>query len=250
MPPYLRDHPLTEARTADTENRAKQYPPRHVASSLDYYLTRVRLQVLTSKDNTNTINYFQDAINKHSCPNSAACEYGYALALLKAKKPVPAIGVLNKLIAADADQVIYQMALAEAKFLNKQQRDAISMLKHALNLYPDYYPLIVEYGEMLLRDNQANQARIFLAQQINDYPDDIPLYKLLAIAEGKSNHLADAYQTMAKLYEFKGQISMAIAELEQALQIPNLDNDSKAIINAKIIKLQTKLHGQKNINMI
>ena len=43
VPEYLRSHPLTENRVADTRNRARQYPPQEPTVSLDYQLMRARV---------------------------------------------------------------------------------------------------------------------------------------------------------------------------------------------------------------
>ncbi len=233
VPAYLQDHPVTDVRIADAQNRAKKYPRRKVNSSIEYYLMHARLRVSNNKSKF-SINYFRDQLNNHSYQNQAAAQYGYALALLKGNKAKKAVKIINNLIKHNPNQVIYILALADAKIVNKQTKEAINLLNNTLTLYPDYYPLIIQYAQTLLKANQANQARIFLEKQIFNYPDDVPLYILLARAQGKSEHYADAYQTRATLFGIYGANKMALAQLQQALSLPNLDSNTKAILQAKI----------------
>jgi len=249
IPAYLKDHPVTDIRIADAENRAKQYPRKKINSSLDYYLIYARLKVAeTTKSSSDAVDYFQNQLKNHTCTNLKAAKYGYALALLKADKSKAATQVINNLIASNPDQVIYQMALANIEIANKQPQRAVKILHDSLALYPDYYPLIIQYAQTLLKAKQPNQARLFLNKQTLNYPNNETLYILLAKAQGKSNHLADAYQSMAKLYELQGDFEIAVVQLQQALKLPNLDSDTKAIIKAKIESLK-KLKIKNNIKI-
>ncbi|MCK4609329.1 MAG: M48 family metallopeptidase, partial [Gammaproteobacteria bacterium] len=238
IPAYLQDHPVTDVRIADAENRAKQYSKRKVTSSLDYYLMRARLRVATTKNNRDAVDYFKAQLQTKSYQNLAAAEYGYTVALTNDHKPQAAVQVINKLIAKAPNQVVYQMALAEAQLNKKQYHPAIKTLKHSLAFYPDYYPLIVEYARTLLKAKQPNQARLFLQRQVLDYPNDELIYALLAIAQGKSGHLADAYQSRARICVLYGDLDMAIVQLHQAQKLPNLSSNTKAILAAKIKKLK------------
>jgi predicted Zn-dependent protease len=75
IPEYLRTHPLTENRVADTRNRARQYPVKEPSVSLDYQLMRARVanQLATSPEEA--INKFRGELA--GTPRSAeAARYG------------------------------------------------------------------------------------------------------------------------------------------------------------------------------
>ncbi len=238
IPSSLLDHPVTDFRIADTQSRAVLYPPRKVASNLNYYLMRERLRVQESTPGPELINYFASQLKNHTYQNPDAALYGYALALLKNNKPKLARAEINKLLGKDPNQVIYQMALAEVQLKNNQPQQALKTLQNSLNFYPDYYPLIVQYAKSLLDAKQANKARIFLEKQILDYPNDQTLYGVLSRAQGESNHFSDSCQSRAKLYELQGDNDLAIVQLQTALNLPHLDSETKAILNAKITELK------------
>jgi predicted Zn-dependent protease len=241
IPRSLQNHPVTNVRIADAENRAVLYPARKVKSSLNYYLMRARLRVQDSKTGFEIVNYFASQLKNHTYQNLAAAKYGYALALLKNNKTKLAISEINKLLSKTPNDVIYQMDLAKAQLKDKQAQKALKTLQNSLSFYPDYYPLIVQYSQSLLKAKQANKARLFLQKQILDYPNDKILYALLSRAQGESNHLADSYQSRAKLSQLQGDHYLAIVQLQEALKLPKLDSETKAILNAKI--LDSRLRG-------
>lgn len=237
-PEYLQNHPITTVRIADAVNRAKQYPQKKIESSMDYYLMRARIRVINDQTGNKAAIFFHDCLRDKTCQNMPAAEYGYALALLKQRKFTKADTVITKLIKQDPNQVIYQMAQAQIKMKSKQQTAALKILKNSLELYPDYYPLIIQYGHALLKNGDFKTARIFLKQQVENYPDDKELWSILAKAQGETGQLADAYQSRAKLFELDGNKRMAIVQLKQALKLKNLDKDTKEILKAKIKRLE------------
>lgn len=250
IPAYLKDHPVTDIRIADAENRARQYPQKKINSSLDYYLTCARLRVTeSSKGSSDAVDYFQNQLKDRNYNNLNATKYGYVLALLKANKPKTALQIISDLIANDPNQVIYQMALANVEMQNKNPNQAIKVLHDSLALYPDYYPLIIQYAQTLLKTKQPKAANRFLKEQIINYPDNEILYNLLAKAQGESGQLEDAYQSMAKFYELQGDYDMAIVQLQQALRLPHSDSDTKTIIEAKIESLKKLKQTKNNIKI-
>ena len=85
IPEFLRTHPLSENRIADTRNRARQYPKQEPSVSLDYQLMRARVgnQLATSPEEA--VQKFRSELA--GTPRSAeAATYGLVLALTSAGK--------------------------------------------------------------------------------------------------------------------------------------------------------------------
>jgi beta-barrel assembly-enhancing protease len=244
-PAYFRTHPLTSDRIADAENRAKQYPSKKVVSSLDYYLIKARINVITSQAGYSAVDYFKGQLQNNDYENIDAANYGYALALIRANKLAEAESVIMPLIAKDPGEQVYQMALAQAKIEAKQYTDALKILNAALANHPNYYPLVIQYAQVLLFANQPDEARIILQKQVGSYPDDEALYSLLSQAQGQSGYLADAYQSRAKLFEIGGSYELAMVQLEQALQTPNLDSNSMTAIHNQMKVLKEEIAYRK-----
>ena len=80
MPEFLRTHPLSENRIADTRNRARQYPKRAPSTSLDYQLMRARVVNQLAKTPEEAIHKFRGELEGDPRSREAA-NYGLVLAL-------------------------------------------------------------------------------------------------------------------------------------------------------------------------
>lgn len=221
---FLATHPTTTERIAEAKDRANQYPKKKLVSSNTYNLLRERIKVLTAHNPAR--------ISKTNS-NSPALQYGYALALYNNHQVAEAAVIINKLQQQYPEEVLFQMAAAQVATANA----AINILKVALQQHPDYYPLLVQYGETLLRAKQAQAARDFLKAKAMQYGNDAHLYYLLAQAYAQTGQKADAYQAQAKAYAIYGHKQQAKVLLQQALKTPKLNATERAIIRAKIEQL-------------
>ena len=68
IPEFLRTHPVTASRIADTRGRAEKYPYRHYPDSFNYQLAKAKLRVLTlENEDADMSRFFQNAtISWHS----------------------------------------------------------------------------------------------------------------------------------------------------------------------------------------
>ena len=69
IPEFLRTHPLSEKRIADTRSRAMQYPKRIRSVSLDYQLMRARVAVHTARTPEEAVASFRSAWKGESILN-------------------------------------------------------------------------------------------------------------------------------------------------------------------------------------
>jgi predicted Zn-dependent protease len=242
IPAFLRTHPVTEERMADAENRASQFPKVQPKTSLNYYLVKARLRLFTATDPYELLNYFKNQIARNKSPDElTAANYGYALALIALHNYKDAEPILTSLCDKNPNVAIYQLALADLKNSENQNADALKLLQSSLTKFGNYYPYIVEYGDTLIQNKQANDARKFLESKVKQYPDGVALHLTLAEAYGKSNHLVEAYQERAKVYEMYGINKMAIIQLQQALRVTNISPKTKLDIQTKIKALQANI---------
>jgi predicted Zn-dependent protease len=239
VPTYLRTHPQTGDRIADTENRAKQYPHKsHYKNSELFYLIKARVYVITAPNSGFALNYFQQFMQDPTQQNLPAVQYGYALALDRGNQLAEAAKVMNELIAKYPNQPIYQMGLAEINVDANNSQTALAGLDKIIGLYPDYYPLILQYADTLIAVHQNQQAVNFIRKEQMQFPNEASLYKLLSKAEGQRGNLGRAYQARAKYFELQGNKQMAIIQLQQAKNVPDLSFNDQAAINAELTKLQ------------
>ena len=80
IPEFLRTHPLSESRIADTRNRARQYPKQVRTTSLDYQLMRARVVNELADTPEEAIEKFRGELEGNPRSREAAT-YGLVLAL-------------------------------------------------------------------------------------------------------------------------------------------------------------------------
>jgi len=216
IPPILLDHPATPDRIADAKGRAAQYPKKNYTESINYYLAKTRLQALTSENSYQSAKNFQRAFNTPNPKRATAAKYGYALTLMRNFKYKEAENILQSLSAANPEEIIYPLTLAELKMATNNTRAEFAISQNLLHQYPDSYPVIIQYASALLDSKQYASAENFLKAQTENQDDDILIYEMLSQAQAKNGHLSDAYRSRAKIYMLLGYDSEARIQLEQA----------------------------------
>ena len=238
---FLSDHPMTEDRIADLTNRAIQLPTTHLKPDLRYRLIRERLRVASAKNARDLVDYYNK--NKASAKTTVdknALKYGYALTLIAMHQSNAGESRLQTLLKSDPNQTIYLTSLAEAYIRDNKPNKAITLLKPALDMNPDYYPMVITYAIALEQDKQYTKAATYLRDQITQFPDYPLLYAVLAKAQASNHQLACAYQNRAKALLMVGNTRAALQQLNNALKLPNLTSSQKMTIKAQIQKLTLK----------
>ncbi len=249
MPEILSDHPLTEARIAEAENRAAQfkvqYHKKPIRNSETFYLVRARLRVQTAKDPHAVLAYFKKNLQAKNYQNKLAEEYGYGYALLAADLPKQAYKVLYHLAEQHPDNIIIHITLAHNLTELHQYKKALTVLEPLYDAYPDNYAITLYYADTLLQANQAQHAMDILLQHRLHFPKDPIPYGLLSQAQGKAGFEAQAYQTRANFYLDIDQPRQALNQLEMAEKLPDNDKYMQARVKAQIKEVKALMADKK-----
>lgn len=237
-PKLLSDHPLTPDRIADAENRAAQYPIMHTATTSDYALIKERIRVQTAPDADAMLLYYQKLRHAPHYQPQPAIEYGYALAEQNATLYNQAYQDLSVLAAHDPNQLLFQLAVADVLVDENKPALALPILETAYDIYPDSYPVMVQYADTLLKAEKPQLALTVLTHYRWDYPDMPVPYNLLADVQAKAGQLAQAYQTRATYLVQMGATGAAIEQLLIALKLPHNSADTIARINAQMQQIK------------
>lgn len=240
-PSFLSDHPMTTDRIADLTNRLARLPSLHLKPDLRYHLIRERLRVIEAKDAQSLVSYYhKNTTSAKTTVDKAALAYGYALTLMATHQFSASENHLKTLLKADPNQTIYLTSLAEVYIRDNQPDKAIALLKPAIDINPDYYPMVITYAVALERDKQYQQAIEYLRCQIRQFSHYPLLYAVLAQAQAGHHQLADAYQSRAKALLMVGNPHAALQQLNSALKLPDLTPSQVISIKAQIQKLTPK----------
>lgn len=219
IPEFLRTHPVTKSRIADSYNQTQQYPTKTYPLNLDYQMMRARARAVTDKNAAETIAYFKDKANTDDEIIRTANEYGLALTLTGDLKFDEARKLITNL--RDAHPYNIPFWIAEAEIFNEGQLydEAIALLEQALTLTPDNYPLSMTLVETFIAARKPHAAIDVLVPISIERPNDEYVYYLLAEAYGLANNIPGVHEARAEFFVLNGNFDQAIKQLGYALPL-------------------------------
>ena len=233
VPEFLRTHPLSENRIADTRNRARQYPKQIRPAKLDYQLMRARVVNQLADTPEEAVATFRKELE--GTPRSAAAaRYGLVLALTEAGRADEAALELDSLWASDPERLEYIIADAEIAMARNKPEEAAIKLAAQLELRPGNHALTMTYAQALLRDEQPHVAEQVLTEQSRRHPHDPYLWYLLAEVQGLSGNIVGLHQARAEYFILNGILDQAEKQLRYALNLINDDFTTSAKINQRL----------------
>ena len=241
LPEFLRTHPVTTTRVADSRGRAEAYPYKQYPADIRYYLLRTTLREQQYENPKDAVRFFQETLADGRYRSKAAQRYGYVLALMRAKDFNLARKELNKLLKKYPNQVAYQLLSAHLHTQSGDPEIAASTLKTALDKEPDNYPLTMAYAQTLTDTNHPGEARKILEHIAPHRSQDAALYKLLAQATAKAGNTNQAHEYQADYYYISGQLEQAKQQLEIALRDESISLFRGERMSAKLKQIRSEL---------
>ena len=233
IPEFLRTHPLSENRVADTRNRAAQYPKTPRPVSLDYQLMRARAVMQLADTPEQAIQRFRGELEGN--PRSAeAATYGLVLALTAGGRADEASLELDGIWGKNRDRLEYIIADAEIDFARGNPEAAVEKLKQRLALSPGNHPLTMAYANALMQNQQSHIAEQVLVEQSRRQANDPALWYLLAEVQGLSGNIVGLHQSRAEYFILNGILTQAEKQLNYALKLVRNDYHTSATINQRL----------------
>ena len=233
LPEFLRTHPLSEKRIADTRTRAMQYPKRIRPVSLEYQLMRARVTVSLADTPEEAVAIFKGQLEGN--PRSVeAASYGLALALTAAGRPNEAALVLDGIFAENEQRIEYVLADAEITLASGRAAAAANKLETRLRVSPGNHPLTMAYAHALQQAGEPHLAEEVLLDQSRLKPNDPGLWYLLAEVQGLSGNIIGLHQSRAEYFILVGNLDAAQRQLSYALQLVGNDFTRSAQINERL----------------
>ncbi len=245
LPEFLRTHPVTVSRIADSRNRAEQFPRQSHKSSLNFYLARTKIQILSMK-RSEAVHYYRDRLETKRSGDENVARYGYVLALTEAGEYAKARVQVEHLLEQDSEQLAYLLAAARLGLLERDFQRALRIYSKASALYPDYRPVTLGYAKTLLTAGQPDLARRLLRRYATHHEPDIAYYTLLAEAEGKAGAEAEAHIALAEAHYLSGETGHARERLKFAQHSTQVDRYQWHRIEARLKEIERELEEEKN----
>jgi len=233
IPEFLRTHPLSESRIADTRNRARQYPKQIRPTSLSYQLMRARAVIQLANTPEEAVQRFRGELDGSPRSREAAT-YGLVLALTAAGRPDEASLQLDGIWSGSPDRLEYIIADAEIDMARNRPDQAVRKLAARLKLSPGNHPLTMAYANALMKNQQPHIAEEVLVAQSKRRPNDPGLWYLLAEVQGLSGNIVGLHQSRAEYFILNGILDQAETQLKYALNLSGRDYLTTARINQRI----------------
>ena len=234
IPEFLRSHPVSTDRVAESRARAEQYPELDRSDTIGYSLTKARVRLMTTGRPDVALNYF---INEQTNPEHVGdigIEYGIALSMLEMNDYEGAREQFAELVEINEEIIHFYTGLAQAQMGLGDRQTAFATYEQAVHLFPRNVPLTVRYSEALVQYGDPGLAHEVLLDLLNQVPPTPEQVRLIAIAANAAGDTADAHYYMAEYHLLNGDLRMAVDQLRLALGIPGLESVQRARFLARL----------------
>jgi len=247
LPEFLRTHPVTTNRIADSRNRAEQFHVRPTPDSSDFQHVRAKIRALAAGNPDEIARGFRENLAQGKYLNADAERYGYAVALLRTRQLATARTEISKLVARQPGRTSYRILQAETEMAAGNYKQALAVYADAHVKAPGNAPLANYYASALLKTGKHRQARDQLKTALQRRPEDPELHRMLAQAAGGMGAKYEAHKAMAEHYYLSGNPHAAIEQLQLASRFAGDSFYLQSGIEARIaaIKEEIALYQKK-----
>lgn len=237
----LIDHPLSEIRVAEAQNRVAQLERRHNSTNPDYDMARAR--VMVRYDGNKTEAQYQSLKQRllvngeHFSP--VYQNYGLALTCYELKQYDEAREYLGKL-PQELNSNLFVLDLQTDLDLNSgRESQAIARLKTRYEREPLNQVLVVNLANAYTESKQYKSAQKVLDDYLRRKPQDVLALKLLATVQQKQGNRCGLLQTRGEIYAQSAAYAQAIGSYNQALS--TCDNLlTRERIKARVAQIATQ----------
>ena len=237
-PEFLRTHPVTQSRIADSRNRAEQYPGKQYRSSLAFNLVRARIKLLSYRRAQDALKFFAGALKDGHYLNRTAAVYGHALALAATGQSQKAQSEMDRLLAKNPENIILILGAAQIDSDAGRHRDALPRLQQGLGLFPGNLPLTEATASALIQTGKAREASRLLQDYLRNNADHPRVYLLLARAERALGDQVSFHEALAEHHFLDGDTRGAITQLRLADKRSGLSYYEEARITSRLNELE------------
>lgn len=247
-PEFLRSHPLTINRIAESTERANGYPDKAKVDNRRFLDIQAKISVHYSNNNQQTRYVFADKAKQNPINTDPHLHYGYALTLSKNNQFDEARTVLNNLLELFPNNLSYKLALADNELEARNIEQGLGVLKKLNDQQHGENKRLVNlyYANALVLLKKPTQAIPILREALRYNPHEPLLHILLARAYGENKQLLRSYQSRAEYHYLQGNFGFALEQFKNAQKRAKSDYD-KASIAARIEDVEAEIESLKRI---
>jgi len=250
-PEFLRSHPLTTSRIADSIARAETYPKKEFSNTQSYELIRYKLLAGSFKSSKEASTHLRKKLNKDetSKKEKLPIRYGLAYAYINNNDFARAQKQIDMLLKDDPDNIAYLLLAAKSQTTQSNYAAAFTIFKKSYALYPDYKPVIMAFSRALLDVERAKEARKILKKYERHFTHDLNTYSLLGQAEAMLGNEIETAFIQAEYYFLAANTKLAIDKLKFIQQQYKLDYYQEQRATARMTEFEYELELEENLNL-
>lgn len=218
VPEFLRTHPVTVSRIAESRARSDSFPYKQYPDTFAFQIIRAKLRAQMGGDPNEAAQYFKALLRQGTEQQQDVARYGLALVQLNQSKSAEAIDTLLRLTRKYPNQSHFLNALAQAHVSAGHYNDALALYNQALTRFPGSRALTIEASQTQLLAGKPEQARRLLTDFLRHNAATPQINQMLAQAYTKLGSEAEGHRFMAEYYYQTGQNRAAILQLKLARQ--------------------------------
>lgn len=250
VPEFLRTHPLTSDRIADSRARAEDFPRKQYASSMAYELARGKLRVDAFKTPGEAALALRKALeDAKDGERQLPLRYGLAYAYIKNNDFPLARRQVDILLREQPEDSAYLLLAARLETQQGDYEAAFRIYEKAYGLYPDYRPVIMAYSRALLDVKRAEKARAVLKDYERRQAHDLRSYSLLGQAEALLGNEIEVAILQAEYYYLAGDTDLAVDKLAFIRQHYTLDYYQGQRVAARLAEFEYELELQEALKL-
>ena len=252
-PEFLRTHPLTTNRIADTRARAEAFPHDFsYTESVNFDYIKSKLMVLLQKNPYDAVKYFQQRLEAETySDNYASLTFGHALALMETGDLDQSEEKILRLLAADPENTSLILARAALEIKRNNYEQALKIYNDAITVYPDYRPIVFSYARALLEDHQPDKAKEIMREYGKYYEPDIVYYEYLSRAEAEAGNKIESGMASAEYYYLAGETIVAIDQIQSLLtgSSPRPDYYQRERLQDRLVFMERELKLERDMKL-
>jgi len=248
-PEFVRTHPLTTSRIADSRARAEEYPREEFTNTHSYELIKYKLFVQSSKSPKESATVLRQALNenKSSTKESLPIRYGLAYAYIGNREFARAKQQVDFLLKENPDDVAYLLLAAKLETAQSNYNSAFTVFKKAYGLFPDYRPVVMAYSKALLDVSNGKEAKDVLKNYERHHEHDLDSYSLLGQAEAMLGNEIETAIIQSEYYYLAAQTRLALDKLKFIKQQYQIDYYQEQRINARMEEFKYELELEEGL---
>ncbi len=245
LPEFLRSHPITTARIAESRDRAERYKYQQIPDSIEFHRVRAKLRATAKGDANELARTFEQNLAAGKYRNLEAERYAYALALLRAQRYDTARRIASALLHERPDALSYLVLRAEIELSAGDSARGLRYYAEASSKFPTSIVLTRYHASALLKTGRPRDAKELIQKALSQYPDDPVLHKMLATAAGESGELFEAHRALAAHYYLNGNASAALQQLHIAKRFAGSNQYLLAGVDARMKEIEQELAAER-----